>query len=464
MKTTAIGCVLVGVLAGSVAADDGVVTILDSGNTYWRWVKASRPAAVIPDAPDAGELKTLGGKTVPRERAAKADPALPDGWTAVTFDDSRWPRTSSALLSSAVTAGHETGLARLRGTFAVTDPAAVKSLSLTLTYRGGVVVYLNGTEIARGGLPDGDLMPGTPAIAYPLEAYLDAQGKIIPHPYHLARRIKAGETDLRERAAKRDRALGPIAAPVNGLRKGLNVLALELHRSDFRREALQWRGKSGTEWPHIQLGAISLTAAGSGVTPNNGRPTGLQVWNADRNDRLSGLEYGDPNEPLRPIELVGPRNGVTAARVVVSSTEAIQGLKATVGEMKGPTTIPAQHVTVFYEMRSINPWFCRLTETPPGDVPVYTTKGRRDTPAGAAQRRAAMQPVWVSVEVPRTSRPGNYTGTLTIDVTGAAPVLVPVRLHVANWISPGPRGFRTTVALYQSPTTLAKWYTVPMWS
>jgi hypothetical protein len=39
--------------------------------------------------------------------------------------------------------------------FGVSDPAKVSGLSLTLAYRGGVVVCLNGKEIWRSHLPAG---------------------------------------------------------------------------------------------------------------------------------------------------------------------------------------------------------------------------------------------------------------------------------------------------------------------
>ena len=42
------------------------------------------------------------------------------------------------------------------GRFHVADPEQVKALTLAITYRGGVVVYVNGREVARGHLPAAD--------------------------------------------------------------------------------------------------------------------------------------------------------------------------------------------------------------------------------------------------------------------------------------------------------------------
>ena len=42
------------------------------------------------------------------------------------------------------------------------DPAQVKSLTLSVSYQGGVVVYFNGEEVARQHLPQGARGGGLP--------------------------------------------------------------------------------------------------------------------------------------------------------------------------------------------------------------------------------------------------------------------------------------------------------------
>ena len=64
---------------------------------------------------------------------------------------------------------NEIGLICMRGKFLVKDRAKVKKLSLSLSYRGGFVAYLNGKEVARASLPDVKLDPTTPAEEYPLD-------------------------------------------------------------------------------------------------------------------------------------------------------------------------------------------------------------------------------------------------------------------------------------------------------
>jgi hypothetical protein len=158
---------------------------------------------------------------------------------------------------------------------------------------------------------------------------------------------------------------------------------------------------------------------------------------------------------------------VAAGRVVVSAPEPIHGLRAAAAKLEhvqGRGAIPAGRLTLQYEQRSLNDWFCRLSPAPPDPVPLHRRKHRGDSPARAADRRAAVQPVWLSVNVPADAPPGDYEGDLSIATKGARPVRVPVRLHVADWRLPAAREFAVTVGVYQSPTSLAMHYKVPVWS
>jgi hypothetical protein len=63
------------------------------------------------------------------------------------------------------------------------------------------------------------------------------------------------------------------------------------------------------------------------IAPNVRRPMGIQLWQPRLLDTVSGLDYGDPLETVRPLRLIGCHNGSFTAQLVVSPTEAIAGLK-----------------------------------------------------------------------------------------------------------------------------------------
>jgi len=446
-------------LAASVASAEPAKILATS--SYFRWDRLRRPAVVAGEGPAPAKRLGLSGKPVDARAAAKVRGNLPADWAAPDFDDSTWARTRLAWMGNLAFAGLDTAAVVLRGRFGVADPAAVRKLTVSLSYRGGVMVYLNGREVARLSMPAGNVTAATPAAPYPDELFLDAKGKPykFPNSYHAGIRVRQGDTDLARRLRGRVRSAKDLALPTDRLRKGANVLALAVHRSDYHPTATGWRQRNkDAAWLPCGLTRIELSAEGGGVSPNVSRPPGRQVWNADLNDRTTVLDYGDPNEPLRPIRLVGARNGTFSGKVVVSSSGPIRGLKAAAGELtSGAATIPAAAVTVSYAVAdgrdARHPrWFDKLSGQAP--VEVAADKG------GAG----AVQPVWISVRVPRDAGAGEYRGTLKLAAEGADAVEVPVRLDVADWPIPDLTAARTYVGLYQSPTSLAMHYGVKEWS
>jgi hypothetical protein len=238
---------------------------------------------------------------------------LPATWKNPNFVDGSWlrgtiPETCQAPL---------VGRLYLRGRFEVTDPARAGELRLTISYRGGIIVYLNGQEIARGYLPeDAAIGPATVAEAYPLAAYALPDGKLVPGDW----RADAYPKNL----ALRERALKDVVVPRELLRKGVNVLAVEAvpapyhkvvdqtGRPDFKpRNQIQREFGSPyvLRWPTIGIGDVRLTAAGAeGLVANVGRPSGVRVWNSD----ILSLDYDtsipDRCEPLRPVVINAARN------------------------------------------------------------------------------------------------------------------------------------------------------------
>jgi hypothetical protein len=112
--------------------------------------------------------------------------------------------------------------------------------------------------------------------------------------------------------------------------------------------------------------------------PNVSRPAGLQVWPQDRNDRVTVLDYADPNEPLQPVRIVVARNGSFCGQLVVGCDKAIDALKVAVGELKGPSgsgAIAAEDTTLLYGLmdfrnRNVATWCDSLQEAPMTAVPV----------------------------------------------------------------------------------------------
>lgn len=260
--------------------DPGEKTILNH-MTFWRQ-HYTLDGPVMRKGDELEKIKLISyGKEVARWLGFET--ALPaQDWRKAEFDDSGWLRKPVCEPKSPWLK-----LLCLRGRFHIDDPQKATGLALSLRYRGGLAVYLNGKEIARGHLKPG-----------------------------------AAPTDLAEDYATADfmelRNLTAIPLPKDQLRKGVNVLAIEVHRSAQLASAVSMVDKSiAFEAGTCGIAEVRLTAApGDEVRPNVTRPAGLRVWNSHLLVTDFEADYGDPNEPLGPIRILAPRGGAGSGKVV----------------------------------------------------------------------------------------------------------------------------------------------------
>jgi len=372
-------------------------------------------------------------------------PGPASDWMKPDFDDRFWHRGPVTLaVKSAM-------LARvcLRGKFEVTDPASVKGLSLSVRYHGGLIVYVNGTEVKREHLPEGQALADGPAAE--------------------------------------DRELAALPIPSDLLRRGVNVIGLEVVRAPYP-EATE---DNVYEENSCQILSARLVSEGpTGLVPNAVRPQGLQVWNADPLAVDLNVNFGDQAEGLRPVVIVGARNGTFTGEVVVGSTSAIRGLRVTPGDLKGQGgSIPASNVQMRYGIpwggyrqvyagnrRLPTPYMTKtmrlgaLAKEPLEEFPVLPEpKEYQQLTFGPEAKQVpspdgAVVPVWIRVRVSGTVGAGTYAGTLKIEAEGARPVDVPVEVRVADWTLPDTQDLHTFVDMIQCPDTLSLEYNVPLWS
>lgn len=426
----------------------------------------------------------------------------PAEWTTPGFDDSAWPRLSWPQPHSQrlwATPGrflYDTVLILARGTFEVKDPGQVTACRLSLAYRGGVVVYVNGKEVARGHLPAGAIAPATPAEDYPVEAFVGGDKPIVK---------QGAKLELpRERLALRERQLQDVVIPVSLLRPGRNVVAIEAHAAPMpenayttlRRQFGDWGGGPG--WPLVGLAAGRLTVeqAAPVVAANRTRPSGVQVWNAAAYDTATCFDYGNPADPLRPVVIRAGRNTVFSGRLMVGSDQPIKGLNAKVTDLqaKAGARIPAAAVRVRYaapatEAKSwLPPYrFDGLLDTIPAEIPLAEIRREPNSDLigytgdnwlhptwyGASNPlykelkpriSGAVAPLWFTVRVPRDAAPGLYVGQVTVAAEGLPATTVPLQVQVSTWTAPDPQDFRVQNFLYYAEEVIPQHYGVPYWS
>ncbi|HUU23073.1 MAG TPA: glycoside hydrolase domain-containing protein [Phycisphaerae bacterium] len=402
-------------------------------------------------------------------------PRTPADWMQPGFDDSKWAYGQGPLLSggtrelrSDAVAGVGWKLLLMRGRFEVVDPAA-GGLTLSVEYKGGIVVYLNGQEIDRADMPAGPVGPDTCANPYDKAVWMREDGFGMKGAGDYNRYLKSVESD--PAAPRRIRKLSDLKLPADKLRKGANVLAIAIHRPPARWELYATREKPyplpAETYPRLGLHSVELTAPPEAAVASvaAGKDAGgLQAWNYSIARRVFTSFYKHaPTEQLHPVVIVGCRNGVFSGQLVLGSARPIKGLTVQVGDLTGPATIPAKAVDVRYAlpdgwvnqgwMTSVKgPWFDGLEEAPPAETPVFEDGG------------GAVQPLWFRATVPADAKAGLYKADVRIAADGAEPLAARIELKVLDWALPDPKDTIADMDYFQSPDTVAMKYKVPFWS
>jgi len=508
--------------------------LLQGQNVDWKKTDWRDVALYCPDI--------IGNPYYPRMVSLVRQEYPPAGWAAADFDDSGWMTVWNTDVRGQEGKGSIYNRALfMRTGFEVPDPAKAKALSLTLSFRGGARVLINGVEIARGHLPKGALAPGVPGASYPGEAYYNKAEESSDRKTVLAigeiwtRFIKGGRSDdprLRRYRCPgprqwngykgpwlnregwnrlkdlRDRELGPITIDPKHLRKGRNVLAVEIRGSRHHPlifapgiwghgKARQWN--AGKSWDHARLVSLKLTDP-TGLLPSAmDLPKDLRVWAEDMHARLYDRQVIPAVLPTGTLKFVGALNGTFSGMLVLMSGKPVKGLTVNVTDLKGPGggVIGKDRIAVTGMVGE------RLTDLAQPGVHI---KGLSRDPMNFMSRDAlahvlagpflsiprqrernwqlqmasnvrfydhigsslpaevpanVVQPLWVRMKVPPNVPAGAYTGRITVSAEGAKPQTVPVRAEIIPWRVPEPDEFLTDVALEHHPYAIANHYLLP---
>ncbi len=393
-------------------------------------------------------------------QAARLAPRPPEGWADPDFDDRDWSRS----LAPQGEAYRSIAATHLRARFLVPDPAGVTAMELSATVQGGALFRLNGHEVGRVGLPAGALAPDAPALDYPGEAFFREDGVPLPQSERgesvsYPQKFAATQRDAAVQARYRQRFRSlTIALPTAKLRSDVNVLTVEVRRAPapaamFTRVFPKAMGIALHEhtrwwWNRCSLEDLKLTAKarGGAIVPNTGCPADVQLWNWPVTERVDSRYFGEPGGSCAPIRLRGPRHGMYSSGVLLSGPEAIRGLKARFVPAGG-NPLPAAWVDLGFVTAFRGLGLDVVDDVPPAEITA-----------------PAMQPIVLTVNVPRGARAGQYQGRLTVGAREVAEQTVPVELTVGGWALPEPADYGICNAFIQSPDSVAIEYGVPMWS
>ncbi len=448
-------------------------------------------------------------------------PHPPIDWMDPDFDDRLWLRRIApvqvgvrrAIENWTQEAYPHFQTSYFRAYVDIENPRQVGDLLLDLQYRGGVRVFVNGREVVRAHLPDGEIGPETLAEGYPPEAYVGNPAKVaernvrrgdlvgdIPIDSARSGREEQHASMLDRLYQLRERHLKGVRIPAELLRAGSNVLAIELRRAQIHPVFHHEHEYAG--WPHARLASFTLSAdaeAGGYVDPNQ-RPAGVQVWFEDMARRVVNRDYLEPGAPQTRWRLSGARNGRYAGQLVIGTDRALTGLNVEVSHLRvggGGQEIHRDAIRIY----GTNPrskggigglggargqftaealpylMLSRYAERGIWDLPVE----EQNQVIGRVQREVmhydhllddvqneivadTAHPVWLSLHIPEETEPGRYMGAVRVSADGMEPVVLPIELEVIDWRMPDPQDFQTVVAIDSEFWHLPGMLDVGFWS
>ncbi len=398
-------------------------------------------------------------------------PHPPADWMQLGFDEAGWVTRPAPLLIApgsmhGITDRHLPVPRRVRAAFFRTVFVVEKPGEhvLNLSYAGGVRVFLNGSEIARDHLPAGEIGPNTWAEGY-------------------------------DSHQPEGRQLKPIVLPQALLRRGNNVLAIEVRSPRIHPSAIDGADSRtrGNLWdlvirPHCRINAISLRSSAPDAVATFRREKRDAVWPIDANARLYDTDFAPRGAEGRALRIVGTRNGTFSGMVGVTSATDVRSLRIAATPLvaagrdgqRDPARMPELRITAMaghdFETfngtgghRGVKQWApyqhfkerLRYDKPPVANAVIDEIRTEPDIESLAA---GALGAFWVSVAIPAATPPGIYHGTLRVMGEGMSEQRLPIEVHVCAWTLPDPAAWRTDVWLEVSPYALAERAGVPLWS
>jgi len=142
-----------------------------------------------------------------------------------------------------------------------------------------------------------------------------------------------------------------------------------------------------------------------------------------------------PPQTAEAASLDAARGETEAVQIVLRPKQPLTGITAKVSDFDGPAKLPANIATV----RWVAYVPVKQASGPKGGTGLFPDPLPLRAPANIAANQN--QPVWITVRVPVSAKPGDYRAQITFTANGATLCAVPLSLHVWRFELP-PTGLK----------------------
>ncbi len=424
-------------------------------------------------------------------------PPLPANWFHPDFAAQQhgWVRRAAPVQMSSGSGLRHSNLVRAayyRACF-VLDQEQV--LMLNMTYRGGIRVFINGREILRRHLPDGELAADTPAEGYPRtfsKGYLE-------------------NPRGRDSGDWMEREINQFHIPADSLQSGRNVIAIENRAPYMTPEVVAAtrsnqvtlgdpRDRQTALIPPCRVGIEELLLSPA-IPPGRhhavrrahrvSRPPGVQLWAGDVHEVNYDTDFLEPGAEPGEIRVVGAGNGRFSGKFILGSSEKLDNIRisaSTPTRADGAETAAVPTVRIAgMTPREPEEELFRLMGNHRGDISLgrgrggalqalidWRSRALADKPAlffdqisdaiPSSLPAGSTQPFWVYVDIPAAVPRGIYESVVTVTADGGVAASLPLRVLVVDWSLPDPGDYRQDIWIEQSPYGIARAFDVEPWS
>ncbi|MFD3502483.1 glycoside hydrolase domain-containing protein [Streptomyces sp. NPDC058676] len=180
----------------------------------------------------------------------------------------------------------------------------------------------------------------------------------------------------------------------------------------------------------------------------------------------------------KELKLSAVRNEQVSAQLAIASGQNLDDVEAVVGDLTGPggaklsgadTRVRFVKYVPVQRSKSEVDWSATIDQVSSGNE----VSGDRnpDVVGDALEERSsadvpayAAQPLWFTFHIPKTAKPGTYTGTVKVDADGRTQASYPLTIEVADTSVPDPKDYDFFLDVWAQPETIAKNHGVKLWS
>ena len=198
------------------------------------------------------------------------------------------------------------------------------------------------------------------------------------------------------------------------------------------------------------------------------QPKGLNVSFASTDQAYLRSEVPDLGQPVQTWEATGWKGERLNTEIVVWSPDTVNQVRVAVGEVRSASgaVLPRSHVHVYLVRYVVSnyPYGANVVSCGETDSnPPYLMPDRLEPLERFDLPATSTRPIWLSVDVPATTAPGIYRGTVVVSSEKGQTTLH-TQITVQPQTLPPPGEWKFRLDLWQNPWVVAWYYHVEPWS